>query len=210
MKQDDVSRRAGVVKNILKWLLIGSIAITGVMVAIAIIVDKSTQGERDAAAARAKAELISQEKARAAAQVLHDHRMKTDKRYADSVKKAEKHYSDSVQKWQHDDSIASVERDKILNPENHVEIDMDWHKGGFGSVALADFKISNMSLKTCTNPIVLVTFYSDNGTPISEKTQQVFLTVPPGKKRKSEEVNLGFVNSQVRRASAKFISATWE
>ncbi len=210
MTEEERARRVKLSKSILKWLFGGTAAFIVVMILIALIVDKVTEGDRLAAAAKLQAEQVAQEQALAAIQARHDSLMKSDKKYADSVVKAEKYRADSLRKSRYDDSVAAVERDKILNPENHIDVDMDWRKGGFGTVALADFKIANKSLKTCKNPIILVTFYSENGTPISEKTQQVFLTVSPGKKRKSEEVNFGFVNSQVRRAGAKLISATWE
>lgn len=210
MNDEERARRKHLNKKIFTWLLGGTAAIFIGMILIVKIADKVTEGDRLAESAKQQAEQVARERALRVLQMRHDSLMKNDKRYADSVRKAEIFRADSVKRKEREDSIAAVERDKIINPENHVEVDMDWRKGGFGSVALASFKIINSSLKTCKNPVLLVTFYSEDGTAISEKTHQIYLTVQPGKKSKTEEFNFGFVNTQVRRAGATLVSATWE
>lgn len=141
---------------------------------------------------------------------LHDSLMRTDKAYADSVQVADKRRADSLLEQRRKDSIDAFELDRRQNPENHVDVDFSWHKGGFGSVALATIKFNNKSLRTCVNPTVLVTFFSDNGTILSTRKEAVYVTIPPGKRKKSDELNLGFVNKQASRARAELIGATWD
>ena len=60
------------------------------------------------------------------------------------------------------------------------------------------------------NPRVKVRFSSGNGTPISTREIDVYVTVKPGKRVRSKEINLGFVNAQVERASCDLLSGTWK
>jgi hypothetical protein len=191
MEQQELERRKSKNKKILKYFGIG----IGVYVLLALVLPKNPTNPSTESTEASK-EAVAQELQRAK---THDSLMQHDKKYADSVRRQIKM-----------DSIAAVERDKITNPENHVEIDMNWHKGGFGSVALAEFTVKNMSAKTMENPVVKVSFYSDNTTLINETKCTVYVTVPPGKKVRSKEINLGFVQQQVGRAGSKLISATWK
>ena len=140
----------------------------------------------------------------------HDSLMSANPEYADSVTRAEARKRDSVAKQKREDSIAAVERDRITNPENHLEVDIDWRKGGFGAVALAEFTFVNKSLMTLENPKVKVRFSSSNGTIISSREVDVYVTVKPGKRARSKEVNLGFVNDQVERAGCELVTGTWK
>jgi hypothetical protein len=141
---------------------------------------------------------------------MHESRMASDATYRDSVIAADKRREDSTRKQQRIDSIAADERDRILNPSKYVDVDMSWKKGGFGAVAMGRFTFINKSKMTMVNPTITVSFYSENGTFIKSKEEVVYVTVKPGKRAKSEEINLGFISSQVTRAGSKLTSATWE
>ena len=160
-------------------------------------IEKAAQ-EAKAEEASKKAHLDSLTTASGIKWERHQSLMKTSRKYRDSVNKAiavaEK---------------ALLDEDRTNNPEKHLTFSMNWHKGGFGTVALVDVKIKNQSLKDCVNPFVTVTFYA-NGKALSEKTEQVFETFPAGKTRKSKEINYGFINGQVNGADGKIISATYE
>lgn len=210
MNEEERSRRIQLNKKILKWLFLGGGSIMVVMIIIGFITTKLAESERQEIQKRQDAENRADAERQAILRIRHDSLMKTDKRYADSVRIAQRRHDDSVAMVRRDDSIAADIQERTVNPEEHVKVDLNWEKGGFGSVALASFVFKNESLRTCINPSLIVTFYSDNGTVISSKKADVYLTIPPGKRRKSEQLNLGFINRQATRAGSKMVDATWE
>lgn len=192
-------------RKVKMWLsIIGGLMILGM------ILQFCEKQERDAKQAESDRVADSTARELAAQTARHNNRMRTDKVYADSVRIADKRRDDSLVAKRRQDSIDAIERDRRENPENHIDLDFSWRTGGFGSVALATIRFNNKSLKTCVNPVLLVTFYSENGTELSQRKEAVYVTIPPGKKKKSDELNLGFINGQAARAGAKLISATWE
>jgi hypothetical protein len=193
-------------KRILKWFGIGVVAVF-IINGISSVLDRSQQ-EAARAEARVRDSLQSAVKLRQTKR--HDSLMANDSRYRDSVVIADKRRADSTNAQRRLDSIASDERDRMLNPDKYVEIDMNWHKGGFGAVALARFTIDNRSRQILSNPVIKVSFYSDNGTLIRTKEEVIYLTVKPGKRTRSKEINLGFVSEQIERAGAKLVSGTWK
>lgn len=128
----------------------------------------------------------------------HDSLMANDKGYRDSVKKAEAELAKREE-----------EEAKRNSPEKYINIDMGWRAGGFGAVAMADFTITNNSLVDMKDPVVLITYYGESGTETGSKLETLLINVPAGKKASSYNVNLGFIKSQTKRASATFVSATW-
>ena len=192
-------------RKVKMWL-----SIVGGLMILGMILQFCEKRELDAKQAEADRVADSTARELAAQTARHDSLMRTDKVYADSVRVAHKRRDDSLSAKQRQDSIEAIERDRRENPENHVDVDFNWRTGGFGSVALATIRFHNKSLKTCVNPVLLVTFYSENGTELSQRKEAVYVTIPPGKKKKSDELNLGFINRQAARAGAKLISATWE
>ena len=193
-------------KRTLKWTLY---AMVGLSIIGMIMSFLETRERETLAEENRKLEAVEQAK-NAVIQRRHDSLMKANPDYADSVNRADALRRDSIATKKRTDSIAAFERDRITNPENHVEVDMDWRKGGFDAVALAEFTIVNKSLSTLENPRVKVRFSSGNGTPISTREIDVYVTVKPGKRVRSKEINLGFVNAQVERAGCELLSGTWK
>lgn len=196
--------------KLLKWFLLYPLVVTAGFIVIALIVEVFTADERKAEEARVARSQDSIEQLEQARIAVHDSLMTHDERYADSVRRYEKQQADSIAAVRRQDSLDAHERDRAENPKRHVTLDMDWRTGGFGSVALANVKIHNQSLKTCVNPKVLVRFYSENGTELSSRRESIYITIPPGKRRTSQELNLGFINRQASRAGVELIDATWE
>lgn len=193
----DMEQRKATNKKIFKWTGI----IFGAMVVIALL---GKLMQKDDSAERAKVEAennarINAERAEAQAKAArHDSLMQHSKPYRDSVKAAEAEMARKVE-----------EEAKRNSPEKYIDIDMGWRKGGFGSVALADFTITNNSLVDMKDPVVMVTFYGDSDTEIGSKVETLLIKVPAGKKASQYKVNLGFIKGQASKARATFVSATW-
>lgn len=206
LTEEQMLARKAKKKRTLKWTLYAMVG----MAIIGMIISFFETREREALAEENRKLAAIEQAKNAVIQRRHDSLMKANPAYADSVNRADALRRDSIATKKRTDSIAAFERDRITNPENHVEVDMDWHKGGFGAVALAQFTIVNNSLSTLENPRVRVSFSSENGTAISSREIDIYVTVKPGKRVRSKEINLGFVNAQVERAGAKLLSGTWK
>lgn len=121
------------------------------------------------------------------------------KRVKDSIVKAKKAEEERIQK---ENEI----RDKTENYKSYVEADLDWRVGGFGTVALGEIKIKNKSLRTVKNFKVRIAFNGESGKELSDWDGILPIVVKPGKSRRTEELNFGFVNKMATSASVSIVS----
>lgn len=135
---------------------------------------------------------------RQAAQEAHEERMRTDRKYRDSVTRSEA----AKEK-------ARIDEERTVEPQKHITVSHSWRAGGFGTVALSNVTIDNKSLKDCSNPTVIFLLKSSNGTLLDSRTVEIPETFRAGRKTKSSELNLGFISKQVEGISVEFVSATW-
>ncbi len=162
---------------------------------------RQAQEKRDSEAkakAEAEAQRVADSTAQAESAALHQSRMKTDKRYRDSVTKAE------TQRLQD-----SIDVDRRERPERHIKVNMSWHRGGFGRIGLADITITNNSLVEMRDPSVLVVYKSESGNELGSKMIEFQRVWKSGETRKMPEHNLGFLDENVHTMSCKFVAARW-
>jgi len=84
-----------------------------------------------------------------------------------------------------------------------VSIDFKWTKGGFGSVMMADFTITNLSNYTVRDLDVTCTHYANSGTEIDSNSRTIYETVPAKGKKVVRNFSMGFIHSQAARSSCK-------
>jgi hypothetical protein len=97
---------------------------------------------------------------------------------------------------QRQEQIASANAATDLELVRHA-----WETSGFGAVAIHRVKIRNKSRVVAYSDITYSAVYSAaSGTLIDRNTGTIYETVLPGRTR-TFEVNAGFVNSQVKRAT---------
>ncbi len=84
-----------------------------------------------------------------------------------------------------------------------VSIDFKWSKGGFGSVMLADFTITNRSNYTVKDLDVTCTHYANSGTEIDRNSRTIYETVPANGKKILRNFNMGFIHTQAAQSSCK-------
>lgn len=85
----------------------------------------------------------------------------------------------------------------------------EWVKGGFGSIALLHLTFKNAGKRAVKDINLNCYFYGSSGTEISHTNVTVFETFPAGKSKRSAELNLGFIDSQVQTGSCHIIAADW-
>ncbi len=85
----------------------------------------------------------------------------------------------------------------------NVSIDFKWSKGGFGSIMMADFTITNQSKYTVKDLDVTCTHYANSGTKIDSNSRTIYETVPANGKKTIRDFNMGFIHSQAVRSSCE-------
>lgn len=85
------------------------------------------------------------------------------------------------------------------NPEEALEIkDMDWSKGGFGSVMIIDrLTIRNDAPFNIKDFVLLCVHQGPSGTDMDRNTRTVYEIVPAGGEKTVREIHMGFIHSQV-------------
>jgi hypothetical protein len=99
---------------------------------------------------------------------------------------------------------------KIPLPTDQLTIaKSEWVKGGFDSIALVHVTLKNGGKQAVKDVDLTCHFYGPSGTEISTAKVTVFETIGPGKTKRSKELNLGFIDSQVQKAGCEIIAADW-
>jgi hypothetical protein len=87
---------------------------------------------------------------------------------------------------------------KSVSPDKLVTTDLEaWDKGGFGSVIIADFKITNNTNKTVKDITVRCGGYSETKTRIDQNKRVIYKEIKPGQTIVVKEFNMGFVSPNV-------------
>ena len=94
------------------------------------------------------------------------------------------------------------------NPEEFLDlVDFDWHKGGFGVVMMATFKVRNRSPFDIKDIGFRCEHSAASGTRIDHSSQIVYDLVKAGATRSFSKVNMGFVHNQARSSACRIVSA---
>ena len=101
---------------------------------------------------------------------------------------------------------------QVVNPKeqalSQIRIDVRWSTGGFGSVMLADFSVSNSSPYPVKDLEVTCTHFANSGTQIDSNTQTIYEVVPAKGKKVVRDFNMGFIHSQATSTSCKVTDLT--
>lgn len=87
----------------------------------------------------------------------------------------------------------------------NTKLDFEWSKGGFGSVMLANFTVTNKSDYQFKDFTVKCIHSAASGTVIDRNTQTIYDIVKAHSTKKFREVNMGFIHSQATSSSCKII-----
>lgn len=82
-----------------------------------------------------------------------------------------------------------------------------WRLDGFGNVMVVDLSIENSSKINLKDFVVECETVGQSGTSLGKVRKTVFDTLPAGKTKKFKNINMGFVNSQSKRAGCEIIGA---
>lgn len=94
------------------------------------------------------------------------------------------------------------------HPEAAISIaNMRWHKGGFGSVMIADFTLENVSTLALRDFEIECEVRGNSGTVIGTERVTVFDTLGPQTTRTFRDVSVGFIHSQAQRAHCSTVGA---
>lgn len=117
------------------------------------------------------------------------------------------------QRAKQQDRIAAAKRDMIerealakaemtRNPAGKMNVaGLSWKIGGFGSVGLMTFTVSNQNDFPVKDFVLSCTFSSNSGTQLGTAAHTVYETVKPRSKRSFSDVNVGFIHSQSGKAN---------
>jgi len=79
----------------------------------------------------------------------------------------------------------------------------DWKKGGFDTVMIADFTITNKNSFSIKDIGISCEHYAQSGTRIDSNQNTIYQTVGAGKTKKIKDFNMGFIHSQAASSSCK-------
>lgn len=84
-----------------------------------------------------------------------------------------------------------------------------WRKGGFGTVMIASFTISNeLGTKDVSDFLLRCSGYGPSGTLISQPEMRLYEVVEAGKRKRFSQVNIGFIDHQT--SNTHCVIADWE
>lgn len=78
-----------------------------------------------------------------------------------------------------------------------------WHKGGFGSVMVADFTIENQSDQYIKDIQITCFAYGKSETLIDRNCRTIYENIPPKKTKTFRKINMGFIHSQTASVSCR-------
>jgi hypothetical protein len=84
-----------------------------------------------------------------------------------------------------------------------VKLDCRWQKGGFDTVMIADFTITNPTQYRFKDFEVKCTHYAPSGTEIDSNTRTIYEIVEPHSTKFVNQMNMGFIHSQAAESACK-------
>lgn len=95
------------------------------------------------------------------------------------------------------------------NPEEALTIaDLDWSKGGFGSIMMIDrLIVRNDAPFPIKDFVVKCVHQGPSGTDMDSNKREVYEIVPAGKTKTVREINMGFIHSQATTSRCEISGA---
>lgn len=91
-----------------------------------------------------------------------------------------------------------------------VKLDFKWGTGGFNSVMMVNFTITNESKYNIKDIEITCTHYANSGTKIDDNTRTIYELIPAGKKKVIRNFNMGFIHNQASSSSCKIANLVVE
>jgi ribosomal protein L40E len=91
---------------------------------------------------------------------------------------------------------------------DQIEVDIEWEKGGFGSVRLADVVLTNKSTKSVKDIVIECGLFAPSKTRLGRVRQTIYERLYPAQKRDFKQVNFGFINNQTSSVGCVVTDAT--
>jgi hypothetical protein len=108
-------------------------------------------------------------------------------------------------------SAEAIERKRKadFDAANPVVVEMEWKKGGFGSVMIADFTVTNKSKKAIKDVVIEVHTFGSSGTEVGRAHRvTITKTWEPGETLTTSGYNVGFVDQMAKKAGGVVIHFT--
>lgn len=178
-----------------------------VLIAIIFAVGSSIMTVRLASEAKAKQD---ETEAIAAEQAERDREAKLAKMTPQERAAFEKKEAEDIARLEREAEQAELEKQRKNNLSDsrflgrNVKIsNFKWEKGGFGSVMLATFTLTNNNEIAVKDIRMEFQRYAESGTPVGGDRYTQMSILKPGEKRTFKNVNLGFIHSQAERSTAE-------
>lgn len=105
-------------------------------------------------------------------------------------------------------SAAARLAEENMPPATRMDISrQSWKTGGFGSVGIMTFTLSNANSYAVKDFVVSCSFYGNSGTLLGLRQHTVYETLKPKSKRTFRDVNIGFIPNQSSRGGCDIVSA---
>lgn len=102
----------------------------------------------------------------------------------------------------------TMQEDMRRYPVRYIEVVKNgWTLWGFWTVASHDITLKNTSDIDYKDITVVATYYSPSGTKLSSSVKTIYEVLPAGKTIIFRDINMGFVNDQVAKASVSVSDA---
>lgn len=93
--------------------------------------------------------------------------------------------------------------------ENGIAIEkLSWRKGGFDTVAVADFVIKNNNTAPVKDIQVTCEAVAASGTVLGTVKETVYETIAPQKTKRVRDLNMGFIHSQTKSIGCRVTAAS--
>lgn len=81
-----------------------------------------------------------------------------------------------------------------------INFENSWSKGGFDSIMMLDFKVTNKSNYSIKDFVIECTSSSNSGTKIDFNKKTVYEIVKAGQTKKMNDFSMGFIHSQATKS----------
>lgn len=85
---------------------------------------------------------------------------------------------------------------------------MSWRKGGFDTVAVADFTIKNNNTVSVKDIQVTCEAVAASGTVLGTVKETVYETIAPQKTKRVRDLNMGFIHSQTKNIGCRITAVS--
>lgn len=99
-------------------------------------------------------------------------------------------------------ALAAARSEATRDPATQMFVkNFDWKKGGFGSIAIMNFTISNQNNFAVKDVTVRCKLTAPSGTELSTISGTIYQAIDPKATKTFNDVNMGFIHSQSARSS---------